>query len=89
MAKNGWKLSKVAITGSTRSLLAETAESGCWPMRYGQEDSLALLFQVHSFLAKKAPGAHVFGYCPFILSERAAWAALPDILFLFIFSPVQ
>ena len=24
MAKNGWKLSKVAITGSTRSLLAKT-----------------------------------------------------------------
>ena len=27
MAKNGWKLSKVAITGSTRSLLAKNERS--------------------------------------------------------------
>ena len=27
-------------------------------------------FQVHPFLAKKAPGAPVFGHCPFFFIER-------------------
>ena len=30
MAKNGWKLSKVAITGSTRSLLAKNGRKWVW-----------------------------------------------------------
>ena len=64
MAKNGWKLSKVAITGSNRSLLAKTGDSVCWPIRYGQQHSLPLFFQVHPFLAKKAPGTPVSGHCP-------------------------
>ena len=63
MAKNGWKLSKVAITGSTRSLLAKN--SGCWQSDTANNTLCRYCFQVHPFLAKKAPGAPVFGHCPF------------------------
>ena len=64
MAKNGWKLSKVAITGSTRSLLAKNREI----VGVGQSDTAnntlcRYCFQVHPFLAKKAPGTPVFGHC--------------------------
>ena len=54
MAKNGWKLSKVAITGSTRSLLAK---NGRWWVLANQIRpttlSAAICFWVYPFLAKK------------------------------------
>ena len=54
MAKNGWKLSKVAITGSTRSLRPKTGDSGCWLIRYDQQHSLRLLFSGTYFLTSRA-----------------------------------
>ena len=65
MAKNGWKLSKVAVIGSTRSFLAKRVKMGV-----GQSDTANSIFcrscvQVHSFLSRKASGAPVFGHRPF------------------------
>ena len=54
MAKNVWKLSKVAITGSTRSLLAENGRM--WVLANPIQPttlSAAIVFRVHLFLAKK------------------------------------
>ena len=72
MAKNGWKLSKVAIIGSTRSLLAKNGRkwvlaNQIWPtMRsdFSLNTPCSYRFQVHPFLAEKAPGAPVSGHCP-------------------------
>ena len=53
MAKNGWKLSKVAITGSTRSLLAKNGRK--WVLTnqiLPTTLSVAIVFRVHPFLAK-------------------------------------
>ena len=50
MAKNGWKLSKV-LPGVPGRFWPKTGESGGWPIRYGQQHSLPLLF----------PGIPVFG----------------------------
>ena len=66
MAKHGWKLSRVPssyyreyplVFGQKREIVgvgqSDTANTLC---RY--------CFQVHRFLAKKAPGTPVFGHCP-------------------------
>ena len=53
-AKNGWKLSKVAITGSTWSLLAKNGR--LWVLINQIRPitlSAAFVFRVHPFLAKK------------------------------------
>ena len=53
MAKNGWKLSKVAITGSTRSLLAKSRRYWVLANQIRPTLSAAIVFRVHPFLAKK------------------------------------
>ena len=73
MAKNGWKLSKVA-TWYYRE----------YPVAFGQKREIVgvgqsdtannilyrYCFQVHPFLAKKAPGTPVFGHCPFFFVRK-------------------
>ena len=54
MANNGWKLSKVAITGSTRSLLAKNRRKWVLANQIRPTTlSAAIVFRVHPFLAKK------------------------------------
>ena len=59
MAKNEWKLSKVAITGSTRPLLAKNGRVGVGQSDTANNTLYRYGFQVHPFLAKKAPGTPV------------------------------
>ena len=54
MAKNGWKLSKVAITGSTRSFLAKNGRSRVLANQIRPTTlSAVIVVRVHPFLAKK------------------------------------
>ena len=69
MAKNGWKLSKVAITGSTGSLLAKNGRYRVLANQIRPTTlSAAIVFRVHPFLAKKhrelpfLPNALLFSY---------------------------
>ena len=61
MAKNGWKLSKVAITvafGQKREKV------GVGQSNTANNTLCRYCFQAHPFFAKKARGAPVFGHCP-------------------------
>ena len=67
MAKNGWKLSKVAFYREYPVDFVQKREI----VGVGQSDTAnntlcRHCFQVHPFLAKKAPGTPVFGHCPLI-----------------------
>ena len=54
MAKNGGKLRKVAITGSTRSFLAKNGRQWVLANQIRPTTlSAAIVFRVHPFLAKK------------------------------------
>ena len=78
MAKNGWKLSKVAILpGVPGRFWAKMGEI----VGVGQSDTAnntlcRYCFQVHPFWAKKAPGTPVLGHCPKINYPLARGALL-------------
>ena len=65
VAKNGWELTKVARIGRSRSLYGQTRmEGGVGQSREPKLIVCCLHNSVHPFLAKKRPGAPVFGHCP-------------------------
>ena len=54
MVENGWKLSKVAITGSTRSLLAKNGRKWVWANQIGPTTlSAAIVFRYTRSWPKK------------------------------------
>ena len=65
VAKTGWELTKVARIGRSRSVYGQKRVEGgvgqsCEPKR----SVCCLHNSAHPFLAKKRPGAPVFGHCP-------------------------
>ena len=65
VAKNGWELTKVARIGRSRSLYGQTrVEGGVGQSREPKLSVCCLHNSAHPFLAKKRPGAPVFGHCP-------------------------
>ena len=65
VAKNGWELTKVARIGRSRSLYGQTrVEGGVGQSREPKLIVCCLHNSAHPFLAKKRPGAPVFGHCP-------------------------
>ena len=56
LAENGWKLSKVGKVGSDR-FGSKTGEKRCWPIRYGQQHSLSLLYSDTSVFVQKSIGS--------------------------------
>ena len=70
VAKNGWELTKVARIGRSRSLYGQKrVEVGVGQSRELKLSVCSLHNSAHPFLAKKRPGAPVFGHCPFIKSN--------------------
>ena len=66
VAKNGWELTKVARIGRSRSLYGQKRVEGGVGQSRGPKLSVCCLHNsAHPFLAKKRPGAPVFGHCPF------------------------
>ena len=75
MAKNGWKLSKVAITllpGVSGRFWPKTGDSGYWPIRYGQQHSLPQLFSGTSVFGQKSTRYSRFWPLP-ISFPRLLW----------------
>ena len=65
VAKNGWELIKVARIGRSRSLYGQKrVEGGVGQSREPKLSVCCLHNSAHPFLAKKRPGAPVFGHFP-------------------------
>ena len=65
VAKNGWELTKEARIGRSRSLYGQKrVEGGVGQSREPKLSVCCLNNSAHPFLAKKRPGAPVFGHCP-------------------------
>ena len=63
VAKNEWKLTKVARIGRSRSLYGQKRmEGGVGQSREPKLSVCCLHNSAHPFLAKKRPGAPVFGF---------------------------
>ena len=65
VAKNGWELTKVARIGRSRWLYGQKrVEGGVGQSREPKLSVCCLHSSSRPFLAKKRPGAPVFGHCP-------------------------
>ena len=70
VAKTGWELTKVARIGRSRSLYGQKrVEGGVGQSREPKLIVCCLHNSAHPFLAKKRPGAPVFGHCPILKGQ--------------------